>query len=49
MSLVISIILPIIKMIIELLFELKEKNNEAIEAVDITDGAGRELFSRELM
>jgi len=49
MSLILSLLAPLVKMILLSLYEIKERNNEAIIADDITDGAGNELFSRKLM
>jgi len=44
-----GLIYPILRFLLSAFLELREKNNEAIEADDIHAGAGIDLNSRKLM
>jgi len=49
MRLVLEVLGPIIRFVIIALFEVKEKQNEAIEATDNDPDSSREFFSRKLL
>jgi len=47
MSLVLEVLGPIIRFVILALFEVKEKQNEAVEATNSDPNSSREFFSRK--